>query len=85
MSLPPKQQLIPRLLMRQLLTLLPQKLRLLMTRLQLPQLRLMPHRLPRQLLLQMLLMLRLLSRLMMWQKFDLLVLHEGPMPPALLL
>jgi hypothetical protein len=45
----------------------------------------MPHRLPPQPQLLMLLMLQMLSRLMMWQKFDLLVLYEGPMPPALLL
>jgi hypothetical protein len=56
-----------------------------MTRLPLRLLRLMPHRLPPQPQLQMLLMLPMLSRLMMWQKFDLLVLHAGPMPPALLL
>jgi hypothetical protein len=56
-----------------------------MTRLPLQQPRLMPHRLQPQPQLQMLLMLPMLSRLMMWQKFDLLVLYEGPMPPALLL
>ena len=56
-----------------------------MTRLPLRQLRLMPHRLPPQPQPQMLLTLPMLSRLMMWQKFDLLVLHGGPMPPALLL
>lgn len=83
MSLPPRRQLIPRLWMRQLLTQPLQQLRLLMTRLPLRQLRLMPHRLPPKPQLQMLLMLPMLSRLMMWQKFDLLVLHEGSMPPAL--
>jgi hypothetical protein len=56
-----------------------------MTRLPLQQLRLMPHRLPPQPQPQMLLMLPMLSRLMKWQKFDLLVLHESPMPPVLLL
>ena len=56
-----------------------------MTRLPLRLRRLMPHRLPLQPQLQMLLMRPMLSRQMMWQKFDLLVLHEGPMSPALLL
>ena len=35
-----------------------------------------------QLKLQMLLMLQTLNQMMMWQKFDLLVLREDPKPPA---